>query len=32
MRDLLDIKNFESPILWVRVDPEMEFIRKVKVH
>lgn len=26
-----DVKTLESPVLWIRVDPDMEFIRKVKV-
>jgi hypothetical protein len=32
MRNLFDIKNFESPILWIRVDPDFELIREVKVN
>lgn len=30
-KNLFDVKNLESPVLWIRVDPDMEFIRKVKV-
>jgi hypothetical protein len=30
-KNLFDVKNLESPILWIRVDPDMEFIRKVKI-
>lgn len=26
-----DVKTLESPVLWIRVDPDMEYIRKVKV-
>lgn len=30
-KNLFDVKNLDSPILWIRVDPDMEYIRKVKV-
>lgn len=30
-KNLFDVKNLESPVLWIRVDPDMEYIRKVKV-
>ena len=30
-KNLFEVKNLESPILWIRVDPDMEYIRKVKV-
>lgn len=30
-KNLFDVKNLESPVLWIRIDPDMEFIRKVKV-
>ena len=30
-KDMFDVKNLESPVLWIRVDPDMEYIRKVKV-
>jgi hypothetical protein len=28
---IFDVKNLESSVLWIRVDPDMEYIRKVKV-
>ena len=31
-KSLFEVKNIECPILWIRVDPEIEYIRKVKVH
>lgn len=30
-KNIFDVKNLESPVLWIRVDPDMEYIRKVKV-
>lgn len=30
-KSLFEVKNGECPILWVRVDPEYEYIREVKV-
>ncbi len=30
-KQLFEVKNLESPVLWIRVDPDMEFIRKVEV-
>ena len=30
-KNLFEVKNLESPVLWIRVDPDMEYIRKVKV-
>lgn len=30
-KNLFDVKNLESPVLWIRVDPDMEYIRKVEV-
>lgn len=29
---MFEVKNIDSPILWIRVDPDMEYIRKVKVN
>jgi hypothetical protein len=31
-RSLFEVKNIDCPILWIRIDPEVEYIRKVKVH
>lgn len=31
-KSLFEVKNIECPILWIRVDPEIEYIRKVKIH
>lgn len=31
-KSLFEVKNIDSPILWVRIDPEMEYIRKAKVN
>jgi len=28
---IFDVKNLDSSVLWIRVDPDMEYIRKVKV-
>ena len=30
-KNLFEVKNLEQPILWIRVDPDMEYIRKVEV-
>jgi hypothetical protein len=30
-KTLFDVKNLDCPILWVRVDPDMECLRRVKV-
>lgn len=30
-KDIFDVKNLESSVLWIRVDPDMEYIRKVSV-
>lgn len=30
-KGLFEVKNLDSPVLWIRVDPDMEFIRKVSV-
>ena len=30
-KNLFEVKNLESPVLWIRVDPDMEYIRKVTV-
>lgn len=30
-KTIFDVKNLESSVLWIRVDPDMEYIRKVKV-
>jgi hypothetical protein len=30
-KNIFEVKNLESSVLWIRVDPDMEFIRKVKV-
>lgn len=30
-KNLFEVKNLESPVLWIRLDPDMEYIRKVKV-
>lgn len=31
VKNLFDVKILESSVLWIRVDPDMEYIRKVKV-
>jgi transcription initiation factor TFIID subunit 2 len=31
-KTIFDVKNLESSVLWIRVDPDMEYIRKVKVN
>lgn len=30
-KNIFDVKILDSPVLWIRVDPDMEYIRKVKV-
>lgn len=30
-KNLFEVKNLDSPVLWIRIDPDMEYIRKVKV-
>lgn len=30
-KNIFEVKNLESSVLWIRVDPDMEYIRKVKV-
>ena len=30
-KNIFDVKNLESSVLWIRVDPDMEYIRKVNV-
>lgn len=30
-KNIFDVKNLESSVLWIRVDPDMEYIRKVSV-
>lgn len=30
-KNIFDVKNLESSVLWIRVDPDMEYIRKVRV-
>ena len=30
-KTIFDVKNLESSVLWIRVDPDMEYIRRVKV-
>jgi len=30
-KSLFEVKNIDCPILWIRVDPEVEYIRKVEV-
>ena len=32
IKRLFEVKNIESPILWIRIDPDFEYIRSVKVH
>jgi hypothetical protein len=29
-KNIFEVKNLESSVLWIRVDPDMEYIRKVK--
>lgn len=31
-RSLFELKNIDCPILWIRVDPEIETIRRVKIN
>lgn len=31
-KSLFEVKNIDCPILWIRVDPDVEYIRKVKVN
>jgi hypothetical protein len=31
-KSLFEVKNIDSPILWIRIDPDMEYIRKAKVN
>jgi len=31
-KSLFEVKNIDCPILWIRVDPDFEYIRKVKVN
>lgn len=31
IKRLFEVKNIESPILWIRIDPDFEYIRSVKV-
>ncbi len=30
-KNIFEVKNLESSVLWIRVDPDMEYIRKVSV-
>ncbi len=30
-KNIFEVKNLESSVLWIRVDPDMEYIRKVCV-
>ena len=30
-KNIFEVKNLESSVLWIRVDPDMEYIRKVQV-
>ncbi len=30
-KNIFEVKNLESSVLWIRVDPDMEYIRKVRV-
>ena len=32
IKRLFEVKNKESSILWIRIDPDFEYIRSVKVH
>lgn len=32
LKALFDVKNLQDPVLWIRVDPEVEFIRKTKIY
>jgi hypothetical protein len=30
-KNIFEVKYLESSVLWIRVDPDMEYIRQVKV-